>query len=189
VWLLLAGFVAFSAKLSRGQSAIDTQQSVITIHVFKSGMFSTFADNHEVQAPIAEGAIDEAKREVQFVVKSGQLKVLDPNLAPEKRAEVQTRMVGPDVLDVEKYPEISFRSSAVEPVGQNSFRVRGELSLHGQKQPVSLEVQGSDGSYKGQCSLKQHDYGITPISIAGGTVKVKDEVKIEFTIVTAGGKP
>jgi len=31
--------------------------------------------------------------------------------------------------------------------------------------------------------LKQHDFGITPISIAGGTVKVRDELKVEFDIV------
>jgi hypothetical protein len=34
--------------------------------------------------------------------------------------------------------------------------------------------------------LRQSDFGILPISIAGGTVKVKDEVTIEFDIVTAG---
>lgn len=189
VVLILLGLVAFAAGVAHAEAAIDTKQSVIMIHVFKSGMFSTFADNHEVQAPVAEGTVDETKREVQFVVKSSQLKVLDPNLAPEKRGEVQARMVGPDVLDVEKFPEIRFQSTEVQPSGPNRFRVRGELSLHGQKQPVALEVQGKDGSYTGQCSLKQHDYGIKPISIAGGTVKVKDELKIEFTIVMGGARP
>jgi hypothetical protein len=32
--------------------------------------------------------------------------------------------------------------------------------------------------------LKQRDFGITPVSVAGGTVKVKDQVKIEFDIAT-----
>jgi hypothetical protein len=32
--------------------------------------------------------------------------------------------------------------------------------------------------------LKQSEFGITPISLAGGTVKVKDEMKIDFDIVT-----
>jgi hypothetical protein len=31
--------------------------------------------------------------------------------------------------------------------------------------------------------LKQSAFGIEPIRIAGGTVKVKDEVKVEFDIV------
>ena len=33
-------------------------------------------------------------------------------------------------------------------------------------------------------TLKQTDYGITPISVAGGAVKVKDELNIDFDIVT-----
>lgn len=32
--------------------------------------------------------------------------------------------------------------------------------------------------------MKQTDYGMKPVSVAGGTIKVKDEVKIEFSIAT-----
>jgi len=39
------------------------------------------------------------------------------------------------------------------------------------------------GRYRGTAALKQRDFGIDPITIAGGTVKVKDEVKVEFDIV------
>jgi hypothetical protein len=44
---------------------------------------------------------------------------------------------------------------------------------------VSLEGR----HYRGSASFKQSNFGINPIRIAGGTVKVKDEVKIEFDIV------
>jgi hypothetical protein len=37
--------------------------------------------------------------------------------------------------------------------------------------------------YRGAATLKQTDFGITPVTVAGGTVKVKDEVKIEFEVV------
>jgi hypothetical protein len=33
--------------------------------------------------------------------------------------------------------------------------------------------------------VKQRDFEIQPISIAGGVVKVKDEVKVEFDIVAS----
>jgi hypothetical protein len=33
--------------------------------------------------------------------------------------------------------------------------------------------------------LKQTDFGIQPVSVAGGTIKVKDELEIEFTIFDA----
>ena len=39
------------------------------------------------------------------------------------------------------------------------------------------------GRYIGSTHLKQTDFGITPVRIAGGTVKVKDEVEMSFEIV------
>jgi len=57
--------------------------------------------------------------------------------------------------------------------------------MHDKEQPVAVEVSLQDGHYRGSASLKQTAFGITPVSIAGGTVKVKDEVKIEFDIVAA----
>jgi hypothetical protein len=42
-----------------------------------------------------------------------------------------------------------------------------------------------NGHYRGSVPLKQTDFGITPVRIAGGAVKVKDEIKIEFDIVPA----
>ena len=56
--------------------------------------------------------------------------------------------------------------------------------MHGQTHPVTVNVVHEQGHYKGSTSLKQSDFGITPISIAGGTVKVKDEITIDFDIVT-----
>jgi hypothetical protein len=41
----------------------------------------------------------------------------------------------------------------------------------------------ANGRYRGRVAVKQRDFGINPISIAGGTVKVKDEIRIEFDIV------
>jgi polyisoprenoid-binding protein YceI len=63
--------------------------------------------------------------------------------------------------------------------------VQGTLTLHGQKQPVAVAVSLQAGHYRGSASFKQSSFGITPISIGGGTVKVKDEIKIEFDIVAA----
>lgn len=48
-----------------------------------------------------------------------------------------------------------------------------------------LEVSENSGHYVGMTTLKQRDFGINPVRIAGGTVKVKDTVKIEFEVVTA----
>jgi len=171
--------------VARAQTlSIDSQRSVITVRVFKSGLFSGFADNHEIRAPIASGSLDETTRHVEFVIDSRKLVVLDPNLSPDKRKQVQDRMLGPEVLDSSQFHEIRFETRSVTQENPDRFLVEGRLSLHRQMRQISLHVARSGQHYRGETVLKQRDFGITPISIAGGTVKVKDEVKIDFDIVT-----
>jgi hypothetical protein len=165
--------------------AIDVNKSSLTVRVFKSGAFSAFAHNHEIQAPIAEGKIDSSGNSVQLRVDSRQMRVLDPEISADKRAEIQHTMQSAAVLDAEKFPEISYQSTSVTSRGEGHWEVRGDLTLHGKKDPVTVDVTLKDGHYRGSASLKQTTFGITPISIAGGTVKVKDEIKIEFDIVPA----
>ena len=166
--------------------AIDVAHSVLRIRVYKSGLFSAFAHNHEIEAPIAQGRVElPTSPSVTLLVDARKLRVLDPELAADKRVEVQKTMDGPQVLDSSRLPEISFRSTAIEKMGADHWTVRGNLTLHGQTRPVAVDVALRDGHYRGSATLKQRDFGIAPVSIAGGTVKVKDEVKIEFDITLA----
>jgi len=180
-----AGMLCAAQEANRGRS-IDPSNSRLVIHVSKSGLLSAFADNHEVEAPIAQGFIDDVARQVEFSVESRRMKVLDPQLPADKRQQVQERMLSPDVLDVARFPQIRFESTDVQQAGPGRLLVRGQLSLHGVTRPVMVNVQAADGRYIGNVSLKQRDYGITPVTVGGGTVKVKDELKIEFDIRTAG---
>jgi polyisoprenoid-binding protein YceI len=90
--------------------------------------------------------------------------------------------LGPEVLDSQKFPEIVFRSSHVERLGDDKWVVEGNLTLHGQTQPVRVQVEGQGRHYRGWAQLKQKDFGITPVAVAGGTVRVKNEVRIEFDV-------
>jgi hypothetical protein len=49
---------------------------------------------------------------------------------------------------------------------------------------MTFAVTRQDGRFRGSVPLKQTDFGIRPIRIMGGTVNVKDELKVEFDIVT-----
>ena len=186
--LLLAaialGGASCVAAAGAEEHAIDTTRSVLKIRVFKSGIFSGFAHDHEIEAPVAEGTVHlSADPGVALRVKARDLRVLDPEISPSNREDVQRRMEGSEVLDIQQFPEISFESSAVQKKDEQHWTVRGNLSLHGQTSPVEVEVTEKDGHYQGSAKLRQRVFGITPIAIAGGTVKVKDEVKIEFDIV------
>jgi len=162
---------------------IDVEHSRLTIHVFKSGLFAFAADNHVINVPIAGGEIDDPLTSVSFTVQSAHMTVLDPQMSPDKRADVQARMIGPDVLDTGKYPEIAFKSTSIT-AASGGWDVSGALTLHGVTRPIQVHVTETSGHYRGSASLKQTDFGIRPITIAGGTVKVKDTVQIDFDIAT-----
>ena len=113
--------------------------------------------------------------------------VIDPRLSADKRADVQTRMRGPEVLDSSRYPDIRFASTRVDPDGAEQWRVTGDLTLHGVTRPLMFAVTRREGHFRGSASIRQSDFGIQPISIVGGTVKVKDELRVEFDIVPGRG--
>ncbi len=167
-------------------SDIDPQKSVMTVRVLKTGMFSAFGHEHEISAPIKDGKFSETERSVEFTIDARQMRVMDKEVSDKDRAEIQETMLGPKVLDTARFPEIRFRSSAVEPAGNGRWSVTGDLTLHGQTHPVRLEVRAQNGHYQGAAELKQKDFGIEPIAVGGGAVKVKNEMRVEFDIV---GKP
>ena len=181
-------FLSIFALLGAAQSnsgparEIDTARSVLTVRVYKTGLFSAFAHDHEIRAPIQKGFIDGAKKSVEFAVDARTLRVLDPKISDSDRAEIQGTMLGPSVLDSEKFTEIRFRSTSVEMRGEGKWTVSGDLTLHGQTHPVKAEVEGRDGHYTGAAQLRQTDFAIKPVSIAGGSIKVKDEVRVEFEL-------
>jgi hypothetical protein len=162
---------------------IDATHSKLTVLAYKSGLFSALAHDHVIRAPIAGGSLSaDEPLSVELTVRVADLEVLDPTLAAGKRPEVRARMLSADVLDAARFPEISFRSTSIAPQGADRWKVTGDLSLHGVTKSTSFSVEGKGGRYRGAATLRQSDFGIAPISIAGGTVKVKDEVRIEFEI-------
>jgi polyisoprenoid-binding protein YceI len=180
IWV--AAVLSFSA-LWAAASDIDTQKSVMNVRVFKAGMFSAFGHEHEISAPIKDGKFSETDRSADLTVDARQMRVVDKEVSDKDRAEIQETMLGPKVLDTARFPEIHFRSTAVEPAGDGRWSVTGDLTLHGQTRPVKLEVHSQNGRYQGAAELKQKDFGIEPIVVGGGAVKVKNEVRVEFDIV------
>jgi polyisoprenoid-binding protein YceI len=185
-WLaVLPCLIALGAS---AQTAIDPEKSVMTVHVFKAGLFSAFGHEHEVRATIEQGSFNEANPSVELTVDARKLRVVDKEISEKDRAQVQQDMLGPKVLDSEKFAEIRFRSTSVDRLGEGQWLVTGDLTLHGQTRPVKVNVEGENGRYKGTAELKQKDFGITPITVGGGAVKVKNELRVEFDIAGPGSR-
>jgi polyisoprenoid-binding protein YceI len=182
-YFLLPAFLLATTQAALPQARpLDTARSSIAIRVGRTGVFSFAGDNHLVRAPLASGSVNEAGKSIAFKVQSKSLRVEDPGTAADKKAQIQQRMLGPDVLDSEHFPTIEFRSTSIAGEAAE-LRVTGDLTLRGQTRPVEAKVQQiAKGHWRGTAVFKQSAFGIKPISIAGGTVKVKDELKIEFEI-------
>lgn len=64
-----------------------------------------------------------------------------------KTASIDTRveardnhLKSADFFDVEQYPEITFKSKAIEKAGTNKYKLSGDLTLHGVTKPVTLDM-------------------------------------------------
>jgi len=57
---------------------------------------------------------------------AGTIRVASVNTDNEQR---DAHLRSPDFLEADKHPEILFRSTTVEPTGDDSFRIRGELTV------------------------------------------------------------
>ena len=180
----MAAVVAFALSASAQQHSIDTQKSTITIHVGKTGAFSGFGHEHEVRAAIRNGAADTgAHPSVEFQVDARALRVVDKDASESDRNSVQQTMLGPDVLDSEKHPDITFKSVSAEASGTARWTLHGNLTLREQTRPITVQVSFKDGHYTGESTVKQTDFGIKPPGMAG--VRAKDELRIEFDVVLA----
>ncbi len=104
-----------------------------------------------------------------------------------------------DFFDVEKYPEITFRSTKIVPRGQNAYDVTGTFTMHGVSREITVPVSflgfmGSGPSEKAGFSadftLDRKDYGIVwnRALDAGGTV-LGDEVLVSVNIEANPPKP
>ena len=176
--------------------SIDGARSKVEINVYKEGLFKAFGHDHVIAAKELSGQvqfdaekIDQSTVRLKLPTKS--FTVIDPGESDKDRRDVQATMEGEKVLDVAKFPEITFTSRRVSSVkktpGGWELTLSGDLNLHGVEKQVSfpLRVREEAGELRsvGEISLLQSDYGITPVKVGGGAVKVKDKLKITFIVV------
>ena len=178
----------------RVQYLADTRASQFTVQAFASGLISAVAHSPKIairgytaNVSFVPGTLADAKLKV--VVQSSTLEVLDELRDADKR-ELH-RVMYDEVLETKRFPEVVFESSSIsaDRLKENLSRVNveGRLVLHGISNSQSFFSQVAFGvdtfrAY-GEFSLLQSDYGIRIASIAGGTLKLQDELKFSFYVV------
>lgn len=117
-----------------------------------------------------------------------------------KAASIDTRtdqrdahLKSADFLEVERYPEITFKSTKVERVGDAHYRVTGNLTIHGVTKPVALDVHdegrtkdpwgGERAGFSATTRIDRRDFGLTwnQVVETGGLV-VSNEIRITLEV-------
>jgi polyisoprenoid-binding protein YceI len=170
---------------------IDAGMSRFTVRAFATGLFSSLGHNPTLAIRDYTGeatfvSSNPEQSAIRVSVKPASLTVTD-DVSQKDRADIENRM-NQDVLETSVYPEIVFESSQLlaTKLGDDRYaaNVTGNLALHGITRPEKISAQvsvtGDVLRAYGEFTLRQSDYGIKLVSVAGGTLKVKDEVKIAF---------
>jgi polyisoprenoid-binding protein YceI len=104
-----------------------------------------------------------------------------------------THLKSADFLDVEKFPAITFQSKKVTP-HEGGAKVAGDLTIHGETRPVTLDVEGRPEEIKdpwgnqriglsATAKLSRKEFGLTwNAALETGGVMIGDEVKITIDV-------
>ncbi len=106
------------------------------------------------------------------------------------------------ILDVEHHPEVKFRSTKIEEVGQLHYRVTGNLTIAGNTHPIALDVEAEEefqdvmGFYRvgfsARATLRRSDWKLNwNVVLEGGRLLASEDVKIEIdgALVRKAEKP
>lgn len=164
----------------------DATTAECRVFTFKEGALSAIA--HDLELAVGTATIDvsdDLTIEARFALAG--LRVLHAvkdghatsALSDGDKRKIE-RTMADDVLDARRHPEAVFRGKA-EHVGA-SYRVSGELALHGKTRPLTVVGQARDGRQVFEVTLHQPDWGIKPYSAMLGTLKVKADVKVRIAV-------
>ncbi|QNP65486.1 YceI family protein [Streptomyces genisteinicus] len=98
-----------------------------------------------------------------------------------------------DFFDAEKFPKMTFRSTRVEQLGGEAYRVTGDLTIKDVTRPlaIDLEFQGSATDvygnervgFEGGTEILRSEWGLTwNAALEAGGVMVSDKVRLTFDI-------
>jgi polyisoprenoid-binding protein YceI len=120
----------------------------------------------------------------------GTVRAASVDTKQEKRDE---HLRSPDFFDAEVHPDLSFESTSIEAIDEETFRIVGELTVHGVTREIQLEAElggletGPQGEERiglevtGQ--LSRRDYGMKfDAALGSGNAVVSDKVKLALDI-------
>jgi len=166
-----------------GKWQVDTRHSVVEFvarHLMVTKVRGHF-DDYNVDLIIAE---DPTQSQLDVTIKTDSIVTPDPDR--------DTHLKGADFLNVEKYPEITFRSTSIKPDGDD-WAVTGDLTVMGVTRPVTLDVEfggvqvdpwgNSKALFSAKTEFDRDDFGLSwNQPLAGGGFLIGKRVTVEIEV-------
>lgn len=165
-----------SGAVQAQQYTIDPAHTAVAFQISHLGLSWTHGRFDEVSGGFS---IDPSDDRSEFILVVNAASIDTGN---QKRDD---HLRSPDFFNVKQFPAIRFESSRVVGV-EGGYDVTGELTMHGQRRPVSLRLQGGRTAefpqgvmrtgFTTRLKLKRSDFGMTNMLEAVG-----DEVFIDIS--------
>ena len=140
--LLLAGCTALkvathevsgnSAKLVSGTYELDPHHWSVLFDVDHFGYSRVVMRFDRVAARLAVNAKEIGKSRAHVEIAAASVNSNDP--------ELDKMITGPEMFDTPQFPKITFESVSLKPTGEKTATLIGNLTIHGQTHPVTLDV-------------------------------------------------
>ena len=128
---------------------------------------------------------DPAASSVKLVIKTASIDT--------GSADRDGHLVSADFFDAEQHPEITFTSTKVEKVDDDTWAITGDLSLHGVTKSLTIAFDETGSAqdpfgnmrvgFDGSTAINRKDWDLTwNAALETGGVLVSEKIKLEFDI-------
>ncbi|MEW1692254.1 YceI family protein [Streptomyces sp. NPDC091265] len=115
-------------------------------------------------------------------------------------ADRDGHLVSGDFFDAEKFPLMTFRSTAAEQLGGDKYRITGDLTIKDVTRPLAIDLEFNGSAtdvygnervgFEGSTDILRSDWGLTwNAALETGGVMVSDKVKLNFDISAIKAAP
>ncbi len=175
---------ATATSIPTGTWAVDPAHSKVGFAVKHMGIATVRGEFTEFEGDLEIGE-DFSSAKARGTVKAASV---DTN-EPQRDAHLRSA----DFFDVETHPELTFESTSIEAVDEDTFKISGNLTMHGVTNEVVLtaEINGTDvdpwGNQRvglevtGQLSRGDYDMKFNQ-ALGSGNMLVADKVKLALDI-------
>ncbi|MBL8223688.1 MAG: YceI family protein [Chromatiales bacterium] len=187
------------AVAGAGALAIDPQATELRVLVHRAGALAALGHNHVITSTSLDGRIDAlpgGEYRFDLALPVGSF-VVDPpgpraeegpdfaaTVADDARDGTRTNLLGERVLDAARFPVIRLRGetlTAADGARSVALAVTVRDTTREFRVPVTI-VPGERPLVRGELPLTHADLGLTPFSVMGGMLAVRDDLLVRFRV-------